>query len=300
MDRNGQHQVRAVLRRCCLQCVCVCVCVCVIHTYMYVHIHKHTHTHTHTHTQERGPVETPLPANWTAHMDTERGMVYYFNTVTGDSRWDPPSREEGEEEEEEEEEDQEGEEDNEELAEDWEQHMYQEERKKRASDAGESRDVRQDMDGGERDAPVGQAPVQPGHADAGAIQYKFGPAWAFRGGGGEQDAEEGAGGARKQCKLTDSEAEDSDALDARASGPVGGLYQVVGGEGNEGGVQGREAQGHEADLARRPPPVVTQAPVPADPVITPRLGMALYLTSPSTAAVPTGTHSEGTPVSHAG
>ena len=202
--------------------------------------------------------------------------------------------------EEEEEEDQEGEEDNEELAEDWEQHMYQEERKKRASDAGESRDVRQDMDGGERDAPVGQAPVQPGHADAGAIQYKFGPAWAFRGGGGEQDAEEGAGGARKQCKLTDSEAEDSDAQDARASGPVGGLYQVVGGEGNEGGVQGREAQGHEADLARRPPSVVTQAPVPADPVITPRLGMALYLTSPSTAAVPTGTHSEGTPVSHAG
>jgi hypothetical protein len=212
-------------------------------------------------------------------VDSETGLMYYFNCFTGDSRWEPPGLEEEEEEEEEKEKEEaqvfdaaaersetarrqvvvgggevidgsegvgEEEEEGEELAEDWEQHMYQEARKQqqrrenaRFYEREAGGDLREDMADGEIQAYIQVSEVHAG--SAGSKQFKFGPTWSFRGsvrgkekggyalGGGEcasVDAEpgrEGEGravevgkggvgggvrgdGARKQCRLTDSEA----------------------------------------------------------------------------------------------
>jgi len=34
----------------------------------------------------------PTPAGWEAHWDDHYGLHYYFNTVTGETRWEPPTR----------------------------------------------------------------------------------------------------------------------------------------------------------------------------------------------------------------
>ena len=41
----------------------------------------------------------PLPDGWSAQVDAERGLVYFFNAYTGESRWEPPELKEEEEEE---------------------------------------------------------------------------------------------------------------------------------------------------------------------------------------------------------
>ena len=136
----------------------------------------------------------------------------------------------------------EGEGEGEALAEDWEQLMYQEARKQqqrrenaRFHEREAGGDLREDMADGGIQASIQVSEVHTG--PAGSKQFKFGPTWSFRGGvRGEEkggyalgagecafvDAVEGregggrAGGvgkggvggdsARKQCRLTDSEA----------------------------------------------------------------------------------------------
>ena len=39
-----------------------------------------------------------LPHGWSAHVDTQRGLVYYFNAYTGEARWEPPAIKEVEDE----------------------------------------------------------------------------------------------------------------------------------------------------------------------------------------------------------
>jgi hypothetical protein len=98
-----------------------------------------------------------LPHGWSAHVDTQRGLVYYFNAYTGEARWEPPAIEEVEDEQVRQAglfalcllgsqmkvapdtglwchgrspDSMQTHEQDIELAEDWEQHMYQEERKR--------------------------------------------------------------------------------------------------------------------------------------------------------------------------